>query len=296
MSMTKNSEHIPYENADWNTDTGGIKTAAALVFIGAMASGCREDDLRTLPEQSNPWTESCYGANNGFLPPEVEDDPDTDEDESLEGRVVNPWGSEAMRLFAFAVTQEGDIWTEDVTDIERAQECLRAQAALLTFEGRCSDDPDMPATVATTVTNPHFGLTATAGPARDASGEVEGYDSGENCTTDAELSMVITANFGDPDELTLSLKPGAGEIGPDGNLLSNRDDGSILFPDQYVRTPYEIEHNLHSPFFGIETGLVNPNGERLDTVLDLCVVPTGATAGVIDDDYTDSNGCVVPPQ
>lgn len=272
------------------------KNLVPLAMLGAASGGCQDDDLRTFPDTPPPWTKTCYPANNGFLPPEVEDDPDTEEDESLEGRVVNDWGSEAVRLLAFAVTQEGDIWTEDVTDVERAQECLRAQAAWLAFsKGRCSDDPDMPATVATTITNPHFGLTATAGPARDTSGEVEGYDSGENCITDAEFSMVITANFGDPDEFTLSLKPGAGEIGPDGNLLSNRDDGSILFPDQYVRTPYEVEHSLHRPFFGIETGLVNSNGERLDTVLDLCVVPTGATAGVIGDDYTDSNGCVVPP-
>lgn len=265
--------------------------AATLTLAGALAGGCQENDLRPLPETPDPWTESCFGANNGFLPPEVEDDPDTSIDESLEGRVVNGWADESLRHAMYRIVHETGV-EEVLNDEAQAQECLLTQAAWLAMQGRCSGNPDMPAVTGASVSNPYFGLTATSDIARDDFGNPAGYSSGEDCHTDAVLPLTIETNFTSGNvRLTLSLDSGAGEIAENGNLISLPDDGSISYAGDFPQGP-DSQYNY--PWFGVNQVLINADGERLEGVAGVCVTPGPGTEEILGE-FEDEDGCVVPP-
>lgn len=307
MSMTKNSEHIPYENADWNTGTGGTKTAAALMFIGAMASGCQENDLRPLPKPRDPWTESCFDAN---------------------GEVVTPWGSVITRHAVHrAVQADAGRDTDDpsdnkeVTDSELLQrECLVAHGFYEAGQQRCAGDGTV-STINGMVFNGPDGLRVVMDAARDESGNQSGYFPGGECrpSTDFdnsgfELPLIATTNWDSEVGFTLSFMHGNGAGNGSGVPPSNiptqetpslPDDGSRNWAHEYREYAdsdgepdviYEDEWGnelTHAPWMEKAVEMINAGGEQSTALRGWCLRPN--THADVLAAYLNDNGCVVPP-
>lgn len=280
-----------------------------------LVSGCNDNGLSTAPEAQGPWTENCEAALNGFRPKDA-DDPNTEEDESRIGRNTPFWGSEALKFSAYEIGQVDAEATGDAASDATLQirECLVAQAFYLAGQQRCAGDGTAAAITGFPTYGPN-GEIADVDVQRDEFGNQRGSYPGGGCRPNTgfdysgfKLPLVVQTNWSEPIELTLSFMPG-GE--PEDNIPNSTtpslpDDGKHNWAGDYkVATDDEgdpVEYyddwgNLMTaaPWFGVGIPMINGSGDRGTAVLEWCVQPDGRVEQILSD-YTNGNGCVIPPR
>lgn len=291
-----------------------------VVAMALMTAACQEDNLYELPKPENAWTSSCEAANNDFVP-KTPDDPNTDANESLEGRVVTDWGSEFIRHAVHRIVQadagldtEGSSDDEDVPSGELQQrECLVSQAFYEAGQQRCAEEGTAAAISGMVLSGPND-LRVVMDVARDEFGNQQGYFPGGACRPDVgfdetrfELPLIATTSWGNEVGLTLSFMPGGV---PAANIDTQEtpslpDDGIYLWAGQYAAATdgdgnsqiFRDEYGnvlTHAPWMEAESEMVNAEGEIIaDDPKGWCLTPDTHTNALAA--YLNNEGCVVPP-
>ena len=281
-------------------------------MLAAAIGGCNDDTLRTIPEPPPAWTETCEPANNDFEP-KPENNPDTAVNESLEGRVINRWGSEAVRHAMHRIVQADAEEGIPAGELQQ-RECLLAQTFYKAGEQRCAGDGTTSAVNGMIFDGTDFD-TVVIDVERDEFGNQLGNFPGGGCRPETafdhgrfELPLVAVNNWNDiPIMVTLSFMVGAQPPSniPDGTTPSLPDDGTRRYAGEYSA---DIDGNgepdvvfeddwgntlTKAPWFGTMFDMVNTDGERGTVIGDWCLKSTSHADTFAE--HLDENGCAVPP-